>query len=169
MSYPVFEDEKNIHKKGAVPASISIHTEMMFSSWSAWTTRTNRPSLKKCPFLRAYGPKTETGLRVESPDNSIKDIHDPPLLLATISSQGLYAAVTSALEEPLALESTLPGVPLTTVSWRHIREAHNHSRALVHEQISGSPVGGPEAERSKSRVAMSAIILGTVLVLACPA
>ena len=99
----------------------------------------------------------------------MKDIHSPPLLLATTSSQCLCAAATPALEDPLVLRSTLPWVPLTTVSWRHIGEAHNHSRALVHEQIAGSLVGGPEAERSKSRVAMSVIILGTVLVLAYPA
>jgi len=30
--------------------STCVDTEMMFSSWSAWTTRTNRSSLKKCPF-----------------------------------------------------------------------------------------------------------------------
>ena len=111
----------------------------------------------------------QTGLGVISQDYGMKDIHGPPLLLAATSSHCLCAAATPALEDPLVLRSTLSKVPLTTVSWRHIGEAHNHSRALVHEQISGSPVGGPEAERSNSRGAMSAIILDTILVLACPA
>ena len=127
--------------------------------------RTNRSSLKKYAFWRAYGPKT-IRLGVVSQDSSIEDIHGPPLLPATTSSQCLCAAATPALEEPLAFRSTLFRSPLITVSWCPTGQAH---RAIVHEQILGPPVGGPEAERNNSRGAMSAIILGTVLVLACPA
>ena len=163
MFYLVFEDNKNIHKKGAVPASIQ----------------------KWCLVLEAHGPQEQTGPllrsahfqikdrdrpRVVSQDYGIWDIHGPPLLLTTISSRCLGVAANPALEEPVAFRSTLPRAPLTKVPWRPTRQAHNHSRALVHDQILGSlVVGGPEAERSNSRGAMSAIILGTVRVLACPA
>ena len=89
--------------------------EQIFMSRRLWPLEQTGPLLRSVHFGE-HMDQRQTGLGVISQDYGMKDIHGPPLLLAATSSHCLCAAATPALEDPLVLRSTLPWVPLTTVS-----------------------------------------------------